>query len=243
MEKLETIRLRFKDDAGNVIGALPAISIVTDPAIELPFNFFGAVDKKEYHFKETSTERMEITGPAMITDLLIPRKEGNHRFNVVFERQDIRDALELFMRTANHSQANFEHTREFNNKISLLEAWIVEDPNNDKAKALGFNMSKIPSGSLMITYKFHDVNLWNELKKSDFKGFSIEAGSYPNDVVEQHFSKQEVEELINDIESNDKIITSKYELAHAVLSDIFESDKIEDSMKMKLMRSLVKKLL
>ena len=57
---------------------------------------------------------------------------------------------------------------------TLLESWIVEDPEMDKSKTLGFN---VPEGSWMVSYKINNQETWNKIKDGTINGFSI-AGNF-----------------------------------------------------------------
>ena len=57
---------------------------------------------------------------------------------------------------------------------TLIESWIVEDPANDKANALGFNPSK---GDWYVSYKINNRETWDKIKAGELTGFSI-AGQF-----------------------------------------------------------------
>lgn len=55
----------------------------------------------------------------------------------------------------------------------LAELWIVEDPQNDKTLALGFEPQ--PKGTLMCSYKIEDKQYWDaQVMTGNVKGFSLE---------------------------------------------------------------------
>ena len=57
---------------------------------------------------------------------------------------------------------------------TLLESWIVEDPEMDKSKAMGF---EVPKGTWMVSYKINDDSTWQKIKAGELNGFSI-AGQF-----------------------------------------------------------------
>jgi hypothetical protein len=55
----------------------------------------------------------------------------------------------------------------------LSELWLVENPESDKSRALGFNPQ--PKGTLMCSYKIDDRDYWNtQVMTGNVKGFSLE---------------------------------------------------------------------
>jgi hypothetical protein len=177
MDKKELKRKRFqaRDEQGNKIWELTAVSAVSQPAIEKNFQLFNAVPGiQKMNFKVTNEELMELTGAAMVPnqDILRQDEESGEYYYCYFTEEDVNDFAEMFLFDANHNQANFEHGDVFTDKVKLKESWIVEDPNNDKSNALGFK--DIPKGTWFITYKCTDAELWKEIKSSSLKGFSIE---------------------------------------------------------------------
>lgn len=161
-------------------GDLKAISIVTSPAIEQPFKMFETLElfKEEsikYKFKE-EFEKQELTGPVMIPELRIPRRDTKTKeiYNCWFSKETVVECAETYLEHCNHTSANFEHLQDtFTNSVFVKESWIVVDPLNDKANALGF--SDIVEGSWFVTYKFKSTELWEAAKELGFTGFSIEA--------------------------------------------------------------------
>ena len=164
-DELELIEFKLDDESD-----ISVVSIVTDPAIQKAFQLFKSI--KSDKFLATG-DKQEITGPAMVPDMAILRvdEEGKY-YNCFFSEQTVRDCASLYLRNCNHIEANFEHSDIFTKDIFVIESWIVEDPENDKSKALGF--SNITKGTWMITYKVVDTQLWNKIKESGFTGFSIE---------------------------------------------------------------------
>ena len=56
--------------------------------------------------------------------------------------------------------------------ISLVETWLVEDPEKDKSNLYGYELSK---GSWFGVYKVNNKEIWdNYVKTGKVKGFSVE---------------------------------------------------------------------
>jgi hypothetical protein len=103
----------------------------------------------------------------------IPRKaEDGSKYYVYFTEETIRQIAEKFIREKKVDRTNIEHDSEdIRNENYLFETWIVEDPNMDKAKALGF---EVPKGTWMGSMRVLDDTTWNMVKAGQIKGFSVE---------------------------------------------------------------------
>ena len=55
---------------------------------------------------------------------------------------------------------------------SIFESWIVEDPEKDKATALGLDVKK---GDWVTAQKIDSPEVWKKVKNKELTGFSIEA--------------------------------------------------------------------
>ena len=164
-DELELIEFKLDDESD-----ISVVSIVTDPAIQKSFQLFKSVGKDVF---VSAIDKQEITGPAMVPDMPILRVDDSGKYyNCFFSEQTVRDCASLYLRNCNHIEANFEHSDIFTKDIFVIESWIVEDPEKDKSKALGF--SNITKGTWMITYKVANTELWSKIKVSGFTGFSIE---------------------------------------------------------------------
>lgn len=185
--------------------ALDIISFVSEPAIEKNFMYFN-VDKKKYEFKSTNEEKRIVTGPAMVPNQEIIRvdAEGNPYF-VFFTEATIEKAQEMFAKYGQTKTTNYEHEVGMRD-VSVVESWIVTDPTNDKANALGFK--DIPKGTWMVSYKVDNDNLWQMVKDGQVMGFSIE-GVFGRKIVEMSSQASEdilygkIQEVLNNEELND----------------------------------------
>jgi len=156
----------------------PAVGIAGD--IANPGNNFYRVRRRmasdypvttaDYHFAE---DKRIVTGPAMIPDIEIPRKaEDGSKYYVYFTEDTIRQIAEKFMRQMKLNQTNIEHdTEDVREKNYVYESWIIEDPEMDKSKAMGF---KLPKGTWMISMRVMDNTSWDLIKQGKIKGFSVE---------------------------------------------------------------------
>jgi len=125
---------------------------------------------ERYHFNE---EQRVVTGPLMIPSMEIPRRaEDGSKYYVYFTEDTIRQIAEKFLREKKVDQTNIEHdSDDIRTNNYLYESWIVEDPEMDKAKALGFS---VPKGTWMGSMRVMDDTTWKLVKDGKIKGFSVE---------------------------------------------------------------------
>ena len=123
----------------------------------------------QWNFSED--DQMIITGPAMTPNVMIPRKdaEGNI-FHVYFTEETIEKISRRFLKESNHNNTDINHDDNMVEENTLLESWIVEDPEIDKSKKFGFD---IPKGTWMVSYKINNEDTWNQIKNKELNGFSI----------------------------------------------------------------------
>ena len=123
----------------------------------------------QWNFSED--DKMIITGPAMTPNILIPRKdEDGNAFHVYFTAETIEKISRRFLAESKHNNTDVNHNDEVTTENTLLESWIVEDPEMDKSKSMGF---EIPAGTWMVSMKINNEETWNKIKNKELNGFSI----------------------------------------------------------------------
>ena len=128
----------------------------------------------EWKFAEDD-DQMIITGPAMKAFQLIPRRdEDGNLFHVYFSDKTIKKLSEKFLKEHKQHMTDINHSMKPNEENTLIESWIVEDPEIDKAKALGFNPSK---SDWYVSYRINNKETWKQIKEGKLNGFSI-AGQF-----------------------------------------------------------------
>jgi len=173
MEELVTYRILKKDtETGEEFTGLDEVAFTSDPAIITKgFAFKGA---KKLSFKDEP--KMRIVAPAMIP-MEIYRNQDGEEFNVSFSEEQI-DLIhaELMLKISKgESLFNFEHDKEKKVPAYVLEAWIVDNPKEDKAyTTYGI---EVPKGTLMLTTQITDKDYYNKLVENDQLGYSI-GGSF-----------------------------------------------------------------
>lgn len=176
-KKRKCIELLVSDEG------IDGIALVHDPAIEVDFLYFGN-QKMNVSLAKIDNEKHIITGPFMIPDKKIYRYDPvtNEEYDVWFSKDTVRKIAEQYMIKKKQSSTNIEHEFPIDD-VTIVEAWIVEDPEIDKAKYLGYSVS---DGTWFGSMKVNNDEVWEDVvKKGKVKGFSIE-GSF----VEKFSKKQ-----------------------------------------------------
>lgn len=187
MENKEVKLIEWEFD--EVLGELRRISLVSEPAIEEDFMLFNT----ELKFQTIDTERRVVTGPAMIPDIKIPRRDDNGELYYGYFSQDtVEKAAQIFFKKgSNTNNTNLEHEFEVDG-VNFYESWIVSNPEVDKSKELGFS---VPKGTWMVSAKIDNDVIWdNYIKTGLIRGFSVEVRAQEREV--------EILSKIKDILSN-----------------------------------------
>ncbi|NDV79760.1 XkdF-like putative serine protease domain-containing protein [Dysgonomonas sp. 511] len=160
------------DNEDDTTGIL-AMSFVDCPANEADFVALRQQSQQNLHLSRDSQKQI-LTGVVLKPDQLIYRHSPQTGdYYIKFPAEQIEKIAHKMMRTgiALHSTTHQHQTPLEGNY--LAELWIVEDPENDKSKALGFE--SLPKGTLMCSYKVSDNEYWQkEVMTGNVKGFSLE---------------------------------------------------------------------
>lgn len=173
------------------------ISLVDEPAIEKDFIAFA----KEHQIFSADEEKHIITGAVMIPEKRMYREDEKGGYYVYFSEDTIREAAYRWLKENKNHKFNLDHSTD-TNAVSVIESWIVEDPDNDKSSAMGFK--SIPKGTWFISAKVEDETIWEAIKNGTFNGFSIEGMFHFEDPV-----IEEAEEFLKEFEKNRESYTNK----------------------------------
>jgi len=168
MDKLPTYKITIDPEysEGEDLG-IEMIAFTSRPAVKVKGVAFNSHEQMYF----ADEVKMRIVAPAMIP-MEIYRNDEGEEYYVSFTAEEIEKIHAKFMSNlSNKDIFNIEHNAENKVPAYVLEAWIVQDPKNDKAKAYGID---VPKGTLMLTAQVTDEDYYNELVKSNQVGFSIE---------------------------------------------------------------------
>ena len=123
----------------------------------------------QWHFSDD--DQQIVVGPAMVPNMMIPRyDEDGNQFHVYFSEDTVSKIAQKFLEENKQHNTDINHDDNISTENTLLESWLVEDPEMDKSKALGFN---VPRGTWMTSYKINDDETWSKIKTGSLQGFSI----------------------------------------------------------------------
>jgi hypothetical protein len=189
MESKKIIELVI--DENDLQTGIHAVSVVHSPAIE---ENFIALSKHEIELKEVDAEKKILMGAALVPNKQILRADKDGKgYYIYFSEDTIKKASELFLMRSNQNNATLEHKEKLNG-LSVVESWVIDNPEMDKSKEYGFSL---PKGTWMISMKVNNEDIWKEVKAGKVKGFSIEG--YFADKYEMSQEKDEREEIINQL--------------------------------------------
>ena len=171
MEELPTYKITIDEEYndGNEPLGIDAIAFTANPAVLVKGQAYSSHKKLSF----ADGKKYRITAPAMIPMEIYRRDEEMGEYYVQFSEQEIDTIFKDFMAGLNNKDLfNLEHEGEKIVPAYLLEAWIVDNPETDKAKTT-FGI-EVPKGTLMVTSQVTDTDYYNSLVESGAVGFSIE---------------------------------------------------------------------
>jgi len=171
MEGLPTYKITIDEaynDGEQPLG-VDAIAFTANPAVLVKGVAFKSQAKS--HFADEKKYR--ITAPAMIPMDIYRRDDEMGEYYVQFTEQEIDTIFKEFMLNLNNRNLfNLEHEGDKIVPAYILEAWLVDNPEGDKAKTT-FGID-VPKGTLMVTSQITDVDYYNKLVENGQVGLSIE---------------------------------------------------------------------
>lgn len=159
-------------DEEGIANGVDAISLVFDPATKSNFIALSKQQPQDLKFATINEEKRLVMGAVLIPDQPIMRlDEAGQPFNVFFTKQTIRQTAELFLKRGYQNSTTLEHSVKLQG-VSIVESWIVDNPEMDKSKHYGIEAKE---GQWMVAMKVDKDSVWNDyVKTGKVKGFSIE---------------------------------------------------------------------
>jgi hypothetical protein len=145
------------------------IAFTSNPAIKVKGMAFNQSNKLMF----ADDVKYRVTAPAMIPMEIYRRDDETGEYYVQFTAETIEQIHVKFMQDLkNRDIFNLEHDQSQQVPAFILESWIVDNPEFDKAFTT-FGI-EVPKGTLMLTAQITDKEYYNELVKNEQIGFSIE---------------------------------------------------------------------
>jgi len=174
--------------------AIDAISLVSEPAIEVDFIYFNK-GKNNLTLAKLDEEKKMLVSPALIPNKQIYRYDANtdQDYYVYFSKETVRKASEMYLKHNNHHKATYQHEQRVSGVLTI-ESWIKEDEKYDKSNAYGFDL---PVGTWFVKMKINNPEMWQRIKDGELKGLSIEG--YFVDKMQEMSKKAKIsdESLLN----------------------------------------------
>lgn len=144
--------------------AMLCVSLVEHPAVECNFLVFN--DYPKQMFQHLDGDEHKILGVAIRADVPIYRGD----YYVRFTREVIEEIVQRYSERELWNTVSLQHSGE-NVKGAVLTQYFIKDT----AKGLSpVGFEAIEEGSLFMEFKITDERLWEEVKKGNANGFSIE---------------------------------------------------------------------
>lgn len=179
--------LEMSVNEGDSLG-IKCVSLVKNPAIQVGWIAFS---EQEITFAIESEEEKIVFGPALIPNQKIPRKSiGEGDFYVTASEQSIKNIRDKFFKEKNTDIVNTEHEGD-KRSAYLVESFISSSRIPSPAP-----FDKLPQGTLFMSYKIEDDNLWNDVKSGKFLGFSIEGNFELNHTSQEEKVISEIRKMI-----------------------------------------------
>ena len=150
--------------------SIDAISLVSQPAIEVDFVYFNK-QQKCLTFAKIDEEKRELVSPALIPNKQIFRYDANtdSEYYVYFSPNTVKQASEMYLKYNNHHKATYQHEQRVSGVLTI-ESWIKEG-DQDKSKLYGYDL---PNGTWFVKMRIENDDLWTKIKEGELKGLSIE---------------------------------------------------------------------
>lgn len=202
MTETKIVELIIQDENQEL--AIDAISLVTSPAIEQDFVFFGK-EKNNLTFAKVDEEKRMLVSPALIPNKQIFRHDPNtdSDYYVYFSKETVRKASELYLKHNNHHKATYQHQDRVSGVLTV-ESWIIEDTKLDKSTLYGYSL---PVGTWMVKLSISNDEIWSKIKSGELKGLSIE-GYFTNkfeQMQKKEFTNEEVKTALKELLSVQKV--------------------------------------
>lgn len=186
----------------DVTDGIYTVSLVDCPAVQSDFMCFN--EQKPLNFKVENEEKRLIMGVVMRADYPIYRIAPNgEEYYIKFSKETIEKMAEkmLFDNTSNNINLN-HNPNDYVEDVYLREIFIKDIEKGINPK--GFE--SIEDGSLFAIYKVHSDEVWERVKKGEFKGFSIEVLVHSQEVEMEDEAQllADILDLMNKIENKRK---------------------------------------
>lgn len=188
MNNLPTYKACINTGDEEYFTGIYTVSLVDCPAVESDFQAFSK--PQQVKLRVENEEKRIVTGVVMRCDYPIYRNDGGYEYFIVFDAETIQQIAQKWFKTGMQSNVNLMHTDQYVDGVEIQQAFIKDTDKGINPK--GFD--DIADGSMFLTYKVENDEVWRSIKAGEYHGFSLE-GYFNYDKIENPEDK-----LLNDIE-------------------------------------------
>lgn len=164
IRQLPIYKIVIKDDDTEI----DYIALTDDPAIEKNFMAFS----NQKRFIMQSEEKRIVSGPLIVANLPIYRRDETGEFYVVFDEATTEQIVQKFFRKGYQANVNLNHdAAQRPDGIYMFESMII-DSSRGIMTPKGFDT--LPDGSWFGSFKVDNPEIWQQVKDGTFTGFSVE---------------------------------------------------------------------
>ena len=147
-----------------------ALSVVENPAME---DFWITLSEQSttVELAQVDDEKRLLLGAALIPNKKIYRNIDGNEFYITFSEETIEKLSHEFLKKQHNNNSSLEHEVSLNG-MSVVQSWIVDDPDKDKSNVYGKRYEK---GTWVAMMKVDNDEVWEQVKSGEVKGFSIDA--------------------------------------------------------------------
>jgi len=153
-------------------------------------NKFHSIGQNKFRIE--NPEQRIVSGPLMIADLPIYRRDEEGEYYVVFSAEEIKKIVQRFFKKGYQAKVNIEHGKPVDG-VFMFESYII-DRERGINPPTGFE--DIANGSWFGSFKVENEMIWQQVKEGTFKGFSVE-GIFKYEKTNETITQDE--ELMNQI--------------------------------------------
>jgi hypothetical protein len=163
----------YKPEDSAACGTISYLLWGGEPMLRWAESKMNQDDFRSVGFNQFSIENPEqkiVTGPLMIADLPIYRRENDEEYYVTFSAAEIKKIVQRFFKKGYQSKVNVEHSTPVDG-VFMFESYIID---REKGIMPPKGYEEISNGSWFGSFKVENEKIWEEVKAGTFKGFSVE---------------------------------------------------------------------
>jgi len=164
IRQLPIYKIVIKDDETEI----DYIALTDDPAIEKNFMAFS----NQKRFVMQSEEKRIVSGPLIVANLPIYRRDESGEFYVVFDPATTEQIVQKFFRKGYQANVNLNHdSKQRPDGVYMFESMLIDSARGIHTPT-GFDT--LPDGSWFGSFKVDNDEIWQQVKDGTFTGFSVE---------------------------------------------------------------------